>query len=456
MSIAMHFGAVGDGTTDDTDALQHAIDDGDGVLELPKGTYRITKPLILDTTKHGYLGIRGGQGTARLVMAGPGPAVKVAGDHQGSANPSLVQPHTWEGERFPVLSGFEILGEHVEADGIQLYRVMQPVVRCILIRKCRYGIHLADRARNVIIADCHIYDCSDSGIFMDHVNLHQFNIAGNHISYCKRGGIRQLNGDVHNVQITGNDIEYNSGFDGMSGEILLEARDSGLISEYTIAGNTIQATPDAQGANIVIAGREDDSDIPARVIVITGNVIGSRDRNILVEYAGRALTITGNVIYSGIAGDVHLRWCRNATIGSNTIIPMRRLSYNQLGLGGVLLEDCEECVITGNTINDHDYGEPDRGGSLTLTRCRDITVASCQILSPEHRGLYIEDSTRCMITGNSIIDKREEPTMAAAVEVAGTSTDNVIQNNLVGKGSRGGIVCDEANAVLSGNTALRA
>jgi Pectate lyase superfamily protein/Right handed beta helix region len=454
MSIATHFGATGDGITDDTEALQHAIDDGDGVLELPKGTYRITKPLILDTTKRGYMGIRGSQGTARLVMAGPGPAIKVVGDHQGTASPERIEPHTWESERFPVLSGFEILGEHPEADGIQLSRVMQPVVRCMLIRRCRHGIHLVDRARNVIIADCQIYDCHDSGIFMDHVNLHQFNIIGNHISYCKRGGIRQLNGDLHNVQITGNDIEYNSGFDGMSGEILLEARESGLISEYTIVSNTIQAKPDAQGANIVIAGRDDKTDIPARVIAITGNVIGSRDRNILVEYAGRALTITGNVIYSGIASDVHLRWCHNATIGSNTIIPMKRLSYNQLGLGGVLLEDCEECVITGNTINDHDYGEAERGGSLTLLRCQDITVASCQILSPMHRGLFAEDCTRCMISGNSVIDKREEPSMAAAIEVVGDSKDNVIQNNLVAKGARGGIVCDEAAGVVSNNTEL--
>ena len=37
-----HFGAVGDGKADDTQALQHALDAGDGILELEKGTYRIT------------------------------------------------------------------------------------------------------------------------------------------------------------------------------------------------------------------------------------------------------------------------------------------------------------------------------------------------------------------------------------------------------------------------------
>ena len=44
------FGAAGDGRQDDTEALQHALEEGDGTLHLAKGTYRITKPLVLDLT----------------------------------------------------------------------------------------------------------------------------------------------------------------------------------------------------------------------------------------------------------------------------------------------------------------------------------------------------------------------------------------------------------------------
>ncbi len=46
MANVFGFGAVGDGVTDDTDALQHTLDSGDGILRLNKGTYRITKPLL--------------------------------------------------------------------------------------------------------------------------------------------------------------------------------------------------------------------------------------------------------------------------------------------------------------------------------------------------------------------------------------------------------------------------
>ena len=53
MSNVFGFGAKGDGINDDTKALQHTLDAGDGVLRLNKGTYRITRPLLVDLTKTG-------------------------------------------------------------------------------------------------------------------------------------------------------------------------------------------------------------------------------------------------------------------------------------------------------------------------------------------------------------------------------------------------------------------
>ncbi|MCA9116115.1 MAG: hypothetical protein KDA79_13590, partial [Planctomycetaceae bacterium] len=48
MGNVREYGATGDGTTDDTQALQHALNDGDGTLTFPRGTYRITSPLVVD------------------------------------------------------------------------------------------------------------------------------------------------------------------------------------------------------------------------------------------------------------------------------------------------------------------------------------------------------------------------------------------------------------------------
>ena len=74
MSNLREFGAVGDGLTDDSDAIQHAVDQGDGLLHFPPGTYRITQPIEINLADRGPLGIDGTGGTARVVMAGKGPA----------------------------------------------------------------------------------------------------------------------------------------------------------------------------------------------------------------------------------------------------------------------------------------------------------------------------------------------------------------------------------------------
>ncbi|MCA9096022.1 MAG: hypothetical protein KDA68_21225, partial [Planctomycetaceae bacterium] len=42
MSNVKNFGATGDGISDDTEAIRHAVREGDHVLHFPPGTYRIT------------------------------------------------------------------------------------------------------------------------------------------------------------------------------------------------------------------------------------------------------------------------------------------------------------------------------------------------------------------------------------------------------------------------------
>src|SRR5438128_1243576 len=65
MNSVLDFGATGDGKTDDTDALQHALEAGDGVLRLKKGTFRITRPIVLNLVKQGFGAVRGDGGTSR-------------------------------------------------------------------------------------------------------------------------------------------------------------------------------------------------------------------------------------------------------------------------------------------------------------------------------------------------------------------------------------------------------
>ncbi|MFM7162429.1 MAG: glycosyl hydrolase family 28-related protein, partial [Planctomycetaceae bacterium] len=210
MANVRDFGAAGDGLQDDTDALRHAIDAGDGVLELPRGDYLISRPLEIHLAQVGRFALHGSGGTARLLMTGPGPAVWLRGTHDRSADPASFQPTVWQDQRLPTVSNLEIVGRHPEADGVRLEGVMQPTLSQLLIRQVRHGIHVTGRARNLLIGQCHIYHNTGVGVFLERVNLHQAIVTGSHISYCRLGGLRIIDSEIRNLQITGNDIEYNN------------------------------------------------------------------------------------------------------------------------------------------------------------------------------------------------------------------------------------------------------
>jgi hypothetical protein len=468
------YGAAGDGKTDDTDALQHALEAGDGVLRLNKGTYRITRPLVLDLTKQGYGGVRGESGASRIVMAGPGPALRIVGDHQGSALPRSVQPHTWEKERLPIVTAVEIVGEHPDAVGIELRRTMKCVIAQVLVRRCKHGIHLVERNRDFILADSHLYDNREIGLFFDQCNLHQIIVHGNHISWNKVAGIKALDGDVHNLQIVGNDIEYNNITAGNSGprqadpaalaahhggaEIWFEAQ-HGVISEVTISGNTIQATVQPGGANIRIVGapvdrarsaEDNPRSVPdtAHLINITGNVLGSQFRAVDLRHASR-ITIAGNSIYDSADLSIRATHCRGLAIGANTF--GWRCVDAEPSKDGLLFEDSDNVVVNGLAAERFCAGSPATGAAVTFRRCRDSSLSDSNILDPLHRGVELEDCVRCRVVNNTVVDRRKQPRMAAAIRVLGASRDNIVAGNLVGGGLGDPIQADPAAADIRDN-----
>src|SRR5687767_13841358 len=120
MSDAHHFGVVGDGTSDTTRALEHAIAKSDGLIRLPRGDYVLSRTIEIDLSRTGRLAIEGSGGTAKLIMAGPGPALRIVGGHlKGTADPAHLHPQIWTGERMPTITNIEIEGRHAEADGVE-------------------------------------------------------------------------------------------------------------------------------------------------------------------------------------------------------------------------------------------------------------------------------------------------------------------------------------------------
>lgn len=442
------FGAAGDGTQDDTEALQHALQEGDGTLHLTKGTYRITEPLVLDLTKLGFGSIQGDGGTSRIVMDGPGPAIRIIGNHEGTATPGSFKESTWKNERFPTVTGIEVLGAHKQADGIELYRTMQCTISAVLIRNCRHGIRLHERNRNFLLSHAHIYDNSDYGVFFDRCNLHQSIISACHISYNKRAGIKSLHGDVHNLHITGNDIEYNNlpGTEQPAADIWFEATE-GKISEVSIASNTIQATITPNGANVRIQGADAEQAKMSPLISITGNVIGSQSRSIELENLQR-VAISGNTIYNAADLSLHARNCHGVAFGSNTVI--WRGDPGLPPQDGLYLEDCSNISLHGLVTERLCSGSNEAGAGINLVRCRESSIDNCQVLDPMHRGIELEDCRNCRVTNNTVIDRREERSMQHAIRIR-RGKSNVVRQNLVGGAIQSNVESSENVGVVLDN-----
>ena len=430
MSNVLNFGAIGDGQTDDTQAIQHAVKMGDGYLEFPTGTYRITSPIEITLPEKSPFGIAGTEGTAKIIMEGKGPAFRLIGSHGGTGDPGSRMGNVSTHQRLPTVRNIEITGAHPEADGFELIQTMQSVFEGVLVTQCRHGIHLIARNRNVLISHSHFYFNTGAGIYLDGVNLHQINISGSHISYNRLGGIRIERSEVRNLQITGNDIEYNNHRahktqPAPTAEIYIDATTEGAsVNEVTIASNTIQATASPEGSNIRIIEKPDKSRPPG-LFAISGNIIGSQENNVHLTGC-YGISISGNCIYSCDHRNLLIEDSQLINLSGNTF----RRHTPRYGTG-VRFEKSTDITFIGCSILDEtEKGEPRISALLELSQCERISVNGSQFINGLV-GIEAEDCKNLNITGNTFHDSRETPITQHAIEAKGYSQMNLATSNIV-------------------------
>lgn len=424
-------GAKGDGGSDDTLAIQNAVNASAGVVHLPPGAYRITKTIVIDLDRVGFTAIRG-DGVARVVMAGEGPAFRFIGTHGGTAQPSSVKDNVWAKERMPTIDGVEIVGEHEKANGIEAAGTMKITITRVLIRKCFHGIHLTSRNRNVLIADSHIYQNHGIGVFMDQVNLHQINITGSHVSYNDGGGIACIGGQVRNIQITGCDIEANHGKDGPPTANVLVDSTGGTNAEVAITGNTIQHTRNAPGsANVRIKGPttplKGTDEARDGHVTITGNVMSDVKINVHLEHA-RGVAITGNTMWTGEEYNLLVEKSTNVVIGVNNLDRNPRYNSEEAkATDAILFRDCTDCTISGLQV----VGTRQAPAAITLEKCDRFNLTNLAILDCDGVGLELKEVTRSRISGCLIRDDRPDA-KSLSIRTNG-GQDNSITDNTLGR-----------------------
>ena len=429
------FGAVGDGRTDDTAAIQKAVDAGTGDILLPRGVYRITRPIVIDLDQVGPTSIVG-SGTARIVMAGPGPALKFIGTHGGTASPATVKPNVWQRQRMPTVDGIEIVGAHEKAVGIEAVGTMKLVVSRVLVREALHGIHLVTRNRNVIIANCHLYKNRGVGLYLDDVNLHQINVTGCHISYNAAGGIVVRAGCVRNLHVTGCDIE------GNRFNVLVDGAGSPpATAEVAIVGCTLQHAGGPDSANVRFIGGDGEGRRAWGQLTIADNVLTDVEVNIDVQKA-RGVSIAGNTFGTGYR--YHLRVVDSAqvVVGPNCLDRNPKYRDAETADNGLLFRNCEDVTITGLHVNDVRRA---RAG-LVLENCRRMNLTNCTILDCEHGGILLENCAHSRVSDCLIRNDRPEAKTWLPLVVTG-GRGNMIVNNLLS----GPLEVDPQSAYASGN-----
>lgn len=383
------FGASGDGVKDDAEAIQTAINAGSTSIRFPRGTYRISRPLVVDLDKVGVTSIVG-DGTARIMMTGPGPAIRLIGTHEGTAAPKTVKPNIWQKQRMPLIDGIEIVGTHDEADGIEAVRTMQLTISRVVIRHTRHAIHLVERNRNVILSYCHVYENHGAGVFLDNVDLHQINLSACHISYNDGGGFVSKRGNVRNIHISGCDLEANIQ------NVLIDSDGSKYgTAEVAITGCTIQHSGGPESANVRFVGANPEGEPCWGLVTIANNILSDVETNIDIQKA-RDVIINGNTLSCGYKFNLRVEDSMNVVVGPNVLA--RNPPYRDVDTcdNAVLFRNCEGGTITGL----HVQGTLRAPAGIMLDACRRFHLAGCSVLDCENAGLLLKNLEDCRISGN--------------------------------------------------------
>lgn len=352
------YGATGDGTTDDTVAIQAAIDSGNDVF-FPNGTYsgkivissktnmtvsfeenaEVILPTasggtILDINSSSDINIVGGRFSSVDRINTPvdifqSNHINITGSKSGFATKHSGTAMVYSNSAFNITSSSDVTLDKVEAYNIE-----------------GAGIHFAATRGSVNTGDCFdlkIINC----------------IIRDNITGILGGGSSEPNeGDCYNILVDGNTIKDNNAAGSVSGGdgILFtgytsQPGDSG--SKFIVSNNTISGSGEH---GVYLHGRE---------IIVTNNLVhGNFSSGIKMGLVNLAV-VDGNIMsdngYAGGGGHIYIQSVyRNMTVSNNVIkldsdneVHGIRLAYSAPIVAGLpVTEDLihRNMVISGNVV----------------------------------------------------------------------------------------------------------
>ena len=469
------WGAVGDGITDDTQAIQAAVDSIDGgvLFFRPGAIFKVSDTISIDTSK--VKGIIGNNAT--IITDSDIDILHIFGGLEtGTAIPGNDDTEAEEGSMAFFIRGLKITSSPTLSvgTGLKLTGTFGVNIESCHIYKVNIGVCITERNRNIIISGNHIWNCRSYGIHYDHANCHQSIINNNHISYAKTLLFFD-NGDVHNIQIVGNDIEggysQDSNFDNVI-TVLAYEPDS-QISQIQITGNSIEEHGVGNSLIYMYRNRfeseqleEGEAQPYIGIYEIVGNELsGSNKCNIelhsastgvisnntlRVPYDGysikafnlvEALTITGNLIAGIFGGD---RFGGALYIDSEPDYP------NYLQVGTLIVSNNSIAQQFINPIVIRSHPDDTRTGALIF----EVVISGNSIQMAGNRGTGAEalvdltgysidinlpyGTIGSLMMNNNILRCRDYSQHGIRVN-AGTTTTLIVKDNIIrGLVARGG------------------
>lgn len=320
------FGAVGDGATDDTEAINNAVSCARGrLLVVPDGTYVVTSVIKLPSNFH-----MAGQGASSKFIAASGYAVGA--------------------DIFRARSQKNITIEQVCIDGNSAYNTHEKGHSAV------DGIHMFDiwNCSNVHVKNCTFQNNVYVAIRIigDSSNL---SFTENCFTQVDCGVITLGGGNMDGITVKDN---Y---FDGHPNSEPISLYGQGNVKNVVIDHNTVINKTFGSGIFVGNGGKYD-------TVKITNNYL-SKDVNGIVCTDTNNLIISGNIAEDTTSGSgIKLINCSNADVFSNTVA---RTAQN-----GFYIKSCTNLSVYQNLISDCGYVNNDYFPMDIRGECNNVSIYS--------------------------------------------------------------------------------
>jgi len=349
------YGAAGDGSTDDTAAIQAALtacgSAGGGVVYLPTGTYIIS--------------------TALTVSA----ATTVQGAGLGRSTIKAKSTHTGRGLYILNVAGVRVADLTIDMNsGATANQAGETVQQAIYIHQSAASAVSAtiervelknghDRlldmwsdqttALEMTVRDCYLHDCAGVGLVAYRTS--HLDIRGNRLYNVGTGGKEGIwisgtaSDKALNTRVIGNSLDTI----GWEGIVLTHAVGFVVADNYVTNCATVVTT---DGWCIAVS-------LGCSDFVVSGNnCVNSGGGGLAFDLAvsvpdTQTYDVNGTVTGNNSSGHalnhgIYAAYCNNLTITGNTSCANDAAGF----AAGVALINCQDCVVSGNTLHDNGYG----------------------------------------------------------------------------------------------------